>query len=910
MATAQISASGYLFFVIAPLANTVATGILCAMLYERDAELQCLADLVDKASSGSGFVVALSGEAGVGKSSLLSEFANRLPDNIACHWGMCDPLYTPRPLGPVQDIADMLVNVDADQKQPNTGGLELFGTILASLKRSSEPSVLLIEDVHWADVGTLDFIRFLGRRIGHCNAVLVVSFRDDEVDPKHALRRVLGDLPADRLHRITLGPLSLEAVRQMAAGTDRDVEELLRVTGGNPFFVTEIVSAKGVDKARVPDSVQDAVSTRLARLDKQLQDFLEALSVVPVSIEQSKHGIWIDDRERLFEAALSTGTLILNPEGGLRFRHELARLATSQRCSAHEIRRLHQRHLDNMLSHPDVYSAGEIVHHAKGAVDASAVLRYAPLAGEEAARLGAHAEAAAYYETALEFVDEAEPQLAAELYDQWAYEAGLSLRIDDRVVDARRHALTLWRAIGRTDRVAENLRRLSRMHWYRGEAAQAGRHLDESIALFEQLGDEKKLAMAYSMRSQMMMLASRMEEAIEWGTRAIRKAEPDVPAEIEAHALNNIGTARLFLGQEQGLADLQRSLDLSLSNHLHEDAARAFTNLSEYAVDLGHLDLAEKALADGIAFDIEHDLDNWTHYLRGRLAQLRIEQGRLTEAVEIAEQVLARPDQTMLMQLPARIMLGRAKLRLGHPDAAKALESSRGDAMKTGEVQYLVPIQLTLLERSWLTGDSEIASNARETLSRIGHDLLSRGGNAELAFWTHLTGNDDEALHGGLPEPIQLVLNGRMEEAGNRLEASGNFYVAALCHALGDSPDVVSEALARLRRMGATPAVDRLVELAEMRGISRFDLRIPRGPYHAARSNSFGLTAKEQTVLALMVEGLGNAEIADRLSRSQRTVEHHVSSILRKLEAETRIAAVVKTQQDPELRSLTKLKSS
>ena len=869
------------------------------MLFERDTELQLLADLAAHTAQGAGHVVALSGDAGIGKSSLLREFAANLARPSVCYWGMCDALFTPRPLGPVQDIAALLLSQTGDRS--DKGGIELFPQLFARLQQADAPTVLIVEDLHWADVGTLDFIRFLGRRITLCPVLLVISFRDDEVGRDHALRRVLGELPSDRVKRIELSPLSINAVRELTAGSERDAEKLLQITGGNPFFVSEILSDIDTEETRVPESVQDAVASRLARLDEQHRAFLEALSVIPVPIHPQLHGRWIEGHDMWLEQSLALGILVSDSDGRLRFRHELARLATSQRCSAHELLRLHREHLELMLEQPEKFAAGEIVHHAKGAADAQAVLQYAPAAGEQAARLGAHCEAAAYYETALDFVDDANPEVAAQLYENWAYEAGLALKVDDRVIEARRHALTLWRAIGRPDKVAENLRGLSRLHWYRGEAAQADRYLDQSISLFEKLGDAQKLAMAYSMRSQMMMLNNRMDEAIDWGHQAVATAGDTASAEIRVHTLNNIGTAKLFLGQEDGVEDLQHSLSLALENYLHEDAARAFTNLSEYAVDLRKLDLAEAVLEEGIAFDVEHDLDTWTFYLRGRQAQLRLEQGRLREALDIADMVLAQPDQTMLMRLPAMIMQGKAQLRLGHVDALKTLEQARADALVTGEVQYQIPVLMALLERAWLSGNSRQAREAMNALAKIENDRFSRWGRAEYAFWATLAGGQVFGELAIMPRPFRLVAEGSVERAAEVFAHLGSQYLGSICLGLTSDPKRISDALATLQEQGATPAVARLVNLAAQRGIPRDAIRVSRGPYKAARANAFGLTAKELSVLILMTEGLSNAEIAERLSRSPRTVEHHVSSVLHKLGAENRLGAVLKAQQIPNL---------
>ena len=867
------------------------------MLVERDGELERLRALAADTLSGHGRVLALAGEAGIGKSTLLREFASRLPADVTCVWGMCDALFTPRPLGPVLDVAALLHALD-DEGDP-AGGMALFSRLLERLVHSGQPTVLIFEDVHWADMGTLDFIRFLGRRVALGPVLLIVSFRQDELGRDHPLRRVLGDLPAGQTERIELAPLSVEAVRAMAEGTVLWPEKLFEVTGGNPFFVTEILADSDGDATQVPVSVQDTVSGRLARLHPDHRRFLEAISVVPVLIDPRLHCGWIESAEEWIERSLEMGILVQAADRRFRFRHELARLATSGRCSSTELRGLHQRHLQAMLENPASHGSAEILHHAVGAADAAIVLAYAPDAATEAARLGAHREAAAYLEAALGFVDEAGPELAATLYERWAYEAGLSLSVNDRVIEARRHALTLWRAIGRTEKVAENLRQLSRLHWYRGESSTAARHLDESIRLLEALGNPAWLARAYSMRSQMLMLNSRMEEAIEWGSRALSIAEGEEAAEVRIHALNNIGTARLFLGDETGIPLLEESLELALATDRHEDAARVFTNLSEYAIDLRKLGLAETVVTRGIAFDTEHDLDSWTYYLLGRQAQLRLEQGRLTEAVAICQSVLEQPGQTLLMRLPARIMLSRAQLRMGEDGAAQSLEQAQVDALATGEVQYQIPVVFTQLEQAWLTGSSKPLRQALEQYAKIGPEGFSRWGLGEFAFWLRLAGED---LPPGVepPEgPFSNAVAGNFEAAADAFLSLEAKFLGNLCRALGRSAADISTGLAELHAMGAMPMVRLLARKATDRGIAREDLRIPRGPYNAARGNALGLTAKEQAVLALLAEGLGNGEIAERLSRSRRTIEHHVSAILQKLSAENRLGAILRVQREP-----------
>lgn len=865
------------------------------MLAERDSELARLADLFAGVRKG-GRAVAIGGEAGIGKTALLRDFAGRLGDECECIWGMCDPLLTPRPLGPVYDIVALLGGLGEDWG--TAAGTTLFSRLLARLAESQRPMVLILEDVHWADAGTLDFIRFLGRRIPICPVLLIVSYRNDELGRNHPLLRVFGDIPGGQLDRIELDALSLAAVAHLAGRSGRDAQDLLAITGGNPFFLTEILASPDADGS-VPMSVQDAVNSRLARLSAAHISLIEALSIIPVPIDPALHCRWIENHERLLQDFVDLAILVEGSDGRLRFRHELARLATSNRCSSLDKRVLHQKHLAIMLENPERYDAGELVHHACGAADAEKVLTFAPLAAEKAAQMGAHKEAADYLEAALEYIDGARPPDAAQLYESWAYEAAISHRIDDRVIEARRHALTMWRALGRSEKVADNLRHLSRLHWYRGEAVQANRYLDEAVNLLERLDDPGLLALAYSMRSQIHMLSSRMPEAIEWGERALALVARQKQIEVEVHALNNIGTARLFLGDATGIGELERSLEIALAANLHEDAARVFTNLSEYAVDMRRLDLAEATLERGIAFDTEHDLDSWTFYLLGRLAQLRLEQGRLQEAEDICRSVIGTAGQTLLMKLPARIMLARVQVRIGDDDAAALLAKAHTDALATGEVQYSLPVLLGMAERAWLAGSPRLAANALSGLERIDPAHFSHWAAAEYRFWRQLLGQPSQQCQTAAGTAFCPALEGDFAASGTAFAQLGADYLANVCFALAKDPHMVSAGLAALHRQGAKAAVSRLTKLLETRGLTRQDVTLPRGPYKAARENPFGLTAKEMTVLEHLAQGLSNAEIADEMSRSQRTIEHHVSAILQKLEVENRLAVLLLLREQP-----------
>jgi DNA-binding CsgD family transcriptional regulator len=535
-------------------------------------------------------------------------------------------------------------------------------------------------------------------------------------------------------------------------------------------------------------------------------------------------------------------------------------------------------------------------------------LTLAPLAAAEAARLGAHQQAASHLATGLRYVAEAPKELAAQLYEDWAYEAGLALRIDDSVIEARERAVALWRELGRTDKVGLNLRWLSRLHWYRGESREAGDYADQAVRELESLPPSRELAMTYSAHSQLHMLHDRTDEAIDWGLRAIGMAEQLGDIETRIHALNNVGTALLFADRPGGRERMEESLALALEHGFHEQAARAYTNFAEYAVVFKDFALAERVLTEGIAFDTSHDLDAWTHYLVGRQAQLRMEQGRLREAETIARGVLGLERLTLVMQLPALTVLGKVRVRLGEPDGPKLLERALSDALATGEAQNIVPVRLGLAEAAWLAEDLNACREQLSALSKMnlgGFDPWELG---EFAVWWRRSEMDSPlpAPTARVPLPRSAELSGDPMAAAAEWSRLGLPYEAALVlmQVRGeDAGQALARAVATFESIEARPAASLARTLARSLGIAGELPKLRRGPYTTARRHPLGLTPHEQRVLGLIAEGMGNRDIARRLVRSQRTIEHHVSAVLRKFNAASRMDVVLRLRSEPWLLS-------
>ena len=864
------------------------------MMLERDRELEVLLASWNAVERSGGRVALVCGEAGIGKTSLITRLLDKIPNDHTVALGLCDPLDTPRPLGPVRDIAMKLLGPAHGEGDE----VRCFEGLIARLAHAEQPVLMVIEDLHWVDDRTLDWLKFLGRRIAQVPAMLVCSFRDDELEVGHPVRTALGLIPAARTTWLPLAPLSLDAVRQMAQADDPTPEHLREVTGGNPFLLNELLSDSS-QAGSVPRSVTEAMNARLNSLPAEVAGLLEKIACWPGPAPSSVIGrLTADGEASALEFALRRRLLVEHDER-IGFRHELARRAVLDRMAPDLRASAHASYL-SMLT-VDQHHGDEldlVVHHALEAGDQDALLVYAPQAAARAAAMGAHREAARYLAHALRLADCVPVARAAELHESWAYEAGLALTIDEEVIDARRKAAELWRVVGRPDRVGENLWWLSRMHWYRGEAEAAQRYVAEAIALLEQEAPSSAKAKALALRAQYLMLQDCMDEAVDWGRRALAMAESVGDNEFRVHALNTIGSARMFRGHWDGEALLRDSLALALEHGLHEQAARVYTNLSECLIELRALDRADALIEEGVIFDTTHDLDAWTFYLVGRKAQLRLEQDLCDEAATIARDVLGRENQTLLMKMPAMIVLARALMRRSPHEAAQTLDVAREAAERIAEPQYLAAVAIADLELAALTSSAAAAHPSAAWLREVDPALLSPRKRGEALLWAQLAGAgslDNLATAADLPAPFLLFAQGCFEQASDAFLSEQSTYLAAWALIAAKDPRLLPHADALLEKSGAMAARRHI----RTQGLSARLPRLSRGPYRASRNHPLGLTAKEQEVLRLMVDGLSNAAIAESVSRSRRTVENHVSAILSKTQCSNRVELVLRVQSEP-----------
>jgi DNA-binding CsgD family transcriptional regulator len=849
-------------------------------LLERGADVAALADLFGEVRSSShGRLVVVGGEAGVGKTALLRAFCeSHAPPRVL--WAGCEPLRTARPLGPLLDVAEA---VGGEFEELVAGAAEPHDVALALVRalRRGPLTVVVVEDVNWADEATLDVLTLLAPRVGSVPAFVLVSYRDDERGGSPQLRTLLAEVGGGR-GRLRIAPLSEAAVTALARPHNVDGLQLYRRTGGNPFFVAETLAAPG---EQLPATVRDAVLARAARLSEPALHLLEAVAVVPGQVDfwllEALAGELVDQVEECLASGMLDAT---GPR--VRFRHELARLTVEESMSPARRVALHRRALAALSDRGG--DLARLVHHAEAAGDIDAILRWAPPAAERAAASGAHREAAEHYALALCWGDGLPLADRVALLRGRVHECWMTDQLDAARA-AQHELLECQRRLG--DRAGEGdaLRMLARLLAFASEHEESERLVHAAVEILEPLEPSHQLAMAYGGVAEERWIYHDLEGARTWGTRAIELATRLGDAEATVYALQSIGAAELQVGVEAGLEKLARALSVARESRLHDHVGRLYAVLVRCDLRLRRFDSALEHAAAGLAYCEERGLDTWRLYLYASRARAQVALGRWEEAAASAALALRDPRSAPSARVWALVALGLVRARRGDPDAAPPLEEAVSVVDGTGQLEWIALVAGARAELAWLAGDHAAVATATDAAFALALECEEPWSIGELGFWRWKAGLHDDlpVAAGAGGAPYRRAVAADWAGASEQWRAIGCPYEAALALAGADDEEALRRAHDELHAMGARPATAIVARALRERGARG----VPRGPRARTKANPAGLTARELEVLALLGEGLRNAEIAQRLVVSNKTAEHHTAAVLRKLGVRSRAEA-------------------
>lgn len=852
-------------------------------ILERESALTKMNTALQDAQAGNGRFLLISGESGIGKTTLVEQFLHNQPQRVL--WGACDALFTPRPFGPLYDMAGHLQGELPSLLAETLNRSAIFAACLHECQTST---IFVFEDIHWADEATLDLLKFLGRRMQQTRSLLIATYRDDELNSPHPLRLLLGDLVRyPGVERLNLTPLSLTAVRQLAQDYAGDPAELHRQTGGNPFFVSQVLAS---DEPGIPATVRDVVLARAARLSSAGREVLNAAAVIGQRIEPWLLDIASQAETTAVDECLALGILLAQGEC-FAFRHELARQTILDSILPHQRTAYHQTVLQALItSAHGPRDFAQLAHHAQAAGDRTAVLKYAPAAARQSSLAGAHREAAALYALALTYIMDQPADERAYMLEAYARECDLVGQQAEGIA-ARRRAADLWRELNNPLKQGENLAYLMSMLTRIGQNAEAAQVSQASIKILEDLPPGPELAMAYRVQAHQCLVNRDVTQALPWANKSLVLAEQFNDAEVLAAVYITVGTTQLFFDYESGCAYLEEKIAFAQNAGLDVRVAHIYSNLGSGSGELFHLNRAEEYLKTGIAYAAERDLDSHRLYMLAWQALMQMQQGYWQEAVQTASAVLQNLGASVIARITALIALGRVQSRRGDPDAADTLDKALELATTTATIQRLGPVRAARAEAAWLAGDSLQTLQEANAVYDLAESKQHPWFTGELAYWRWQAGETVKPQD-WLAEPYARQLSGDWRGAAAAWEALGCPYEQARALTHGDG-EAQKQALVLFEQLGARPMIERLRQRLQDAGVTS----LPRGPRLTTQENPFQLTNRQMEVWHLLAEELTNAEIAARLHISPKTVDHHVSAVLSKLHVSSREEAATLARQ-------------
>ncbi len=829
-----------------------------------------------------GHCLFISGEAGIGKTTLVTQFC-KTHNECIIYTGTCDDLFTPRPLAPLYDIAWQMGGTLPDDIKNFEDRATLFSNFLHQLKNQRQKVILVFEDIHWADEATLDFIKFFARRIISTNCLFIITFRSNEIGSSFLHSNIFGELISGSLTHLKLTPLSKDAVEKMAQDKGYNGEDVYSISGGNPFYVNEILASYS---SGIPENIKDSILSVFNRHPADTRYLWEILSVLPTGLETGLLEKIVPGYKNAITYSLDSHTMIIKNDR-ICFKHELYRRTIEESLPSLKRIDYNRKILELFCEYfEETQQTERIIHHAKEAKDFKVVVHFAPMAARQAANSGAHAEARKLYLTAISFIDPTNTDALVPLYDAYAYECYLTNQVNEAILYQEK-ALKIWKNKNEPERIGNSMCFLSRLWWFDGERTKAEFFGRQAVAVLENQPSSKAKAMAYSNMAHLEMQNEQMDNCIIWGEKAIEVARDIGDEETISQALNSIGTAIMLDEKtvQKGIQLLIQGLNIAIRNGFHELIARSYIELGTNGVTIKNYALAKEYLDKGLQYCEERDIDSLKLYISAWRARLFLETGEWDKASGIAEILLLNKGITPPAKITALIVDATIKIRRGNTDAVALMLEANARAFKTKELVRIVPALMGLLEYEWLTGKSYIEPEIlSETVKRI-VALNKFSKKSRFYFWLLMAGK--ETL---LPKDIVKDVGYNDEEIYKLVDfwkETGSPYERALAMFRGNADDK-REALGEMQKLGAKVVYEKLKKEMRSSGIKK----IPRGMRQNTCTNPAQLTDREMDVLQLLKEGMQNKEIARRLYISAKTVDHHISSILFKLDVNSRMKAV------------------
>lgn len=856
---------------------------------ERRQLLELLSEHWRAAEAGAGSLLFIEGEAGAGKTSILAMFRQELGQNVRVLAGSCDPLATPAPLGPVIDFARALGD---DVLGALTGAEPQRHALVLLLERlAAEPTVVILEDIHWADAGSLDALRFLGRRVGDRRLLLLATYRRHRLSAGEPLSLLLGDLATTQAtQHLTVPPLSRAAVEELCAGTDHDPAEVFRITAGNAFFVAQLLAA---ERGSIPTSITASVLSRSARLSKSAQALLEVAAVVGPRLDRELLASLAGPTEPI-EEAISAGLLEEDRNSEeVRFTHELVRLALEESIAPARRRAVHLDALAALRRRPDLERhLAQAAHHAVSAGDGDAILDLVPLAGDRAARLHAHREAADLYETALRWAPAERLGLRADLLRRLAREAYLAGRLA-AALSAADEAVAAWEQLGDRLKAGDALYWRSRLSMFAGRRSDAEESSRSAVSLLSELLPGPELALAYNNQAWLRMLACDFSTAADLSRRSIRLGERLQERSLQLQAAITLGASLFHAGDDEGRIMLERCLNDAIKADDDEAVGRSLWNLALISLLHRRYALAKATIDRGLQICDERELNYWRRFLTTAKAKWLLDQGDLMAAGAVSRAHLDQSDAPIMGRIIDLTVAARAAMRAGNQEERALLDEAMRLTQVNPEMEPLVPVRPARAEAAWIAGDWKALEEECRSALDDPHLRADPWVAGELFLWTKVLGASNYDV-GKVAEPYRVSIAGDESTAAELWLQLGCPHEAALSLVASRDPAALQQAFSIADRSGARGTAAAVARMLRELGAAR----IPRGARPSTRRNPGGLTRREAEVLELLAEGIPNSIIAKRLFLSPKTVEHHVSSILRKLDVSSRSEAARFAQRD------------